>query len=369
MNNVMKRLIDFMKRPYIRSILSVLFGLALGAVGFFLAAGEIKSPPRIVEIWPIVVGVVATIAVWFVQGLIIALLSRPKLESTKTLSMTRLYLASQAAAAITPFTGGELAYQLAEFKRLGLEGDEAGAVVTIRAVLNGAVLVAAALVGLIFVPRVPFIGELFGLGDLGSKILTAALIGAVMLGGVIAFSIVIHERRKSGGEEESSEEGSEERGRVAKVFSRITGKIHEYVDHVLDSMGWLWRQEPRVIIGCLGLMVVYWALYPLLGTMALRAAGWPGDGWLVVYFAQFVLFIVIPLSPTPGGSGGAEEAFAALMSAYVPSSALLGRVIIWRILNHYSGSLIGAFLAGPSLPEDIGIAKQEVGEARQGLSS
>ena len=145
--------------------------------------------------------------------------------------------------------------------------------------------------------------------------------------------------------------------------------MSEYVNHVLDSMGWIWRQEPRVIVGCLGLMILYWALYSLLGTMALRAAGWDGNGWPVVYFAQYVLFIVIPLSPTPGGSGGAEVAFSALMSAYVPGSALLGGVIIWRILNHYSELLVGAFLAGPSLPEDIEIAKQEIGEARQEFGS
>jgi hypothetical protein len=47
----------------------------------------------------------------------------------------------------------------------------------------------------------------------------------------------------------------------------------------------------------------------------------------------------------------------------------LGGVIIWRILNHYSELLVGAFLAGPSLPEDIEIAKQEIGEARQEFGS
>jgi uncharacterized protein (TIRG00374 family) len=235
--------------------------------------------------------------------------------------------------------------------------------------MNGAVMVAAALVGLIFVPYVPFMGGLFGLGAPGSKILTAAIIGSVVAGGTIAFLIVIYERRKSGGEEEGSEESSKERGRITRVFAKIIGKIHEYVSHVLDSMGWIWRQEPRVVVACVGLMIVYWALYPLLGTFALRAAGWDGDGWSVVYFAQFVLFIVIPLSPTPGGSGGAEVAFSALMSAYVPSSALLGGVIIWRILNHYSELLIGAFLAGSRLPEDIEIAKQEIGEARRELGS
>jgi uncharacterized membrane protein YbhN (UPF0104 family) len=359
-----------MKRPFVRSVLSVLFGLAVGIAGFLLVASQVKSPPQIVEVWPIAVGVAVTVAVWFIQGTIIGLLARPKLGSTKVLSTTRLYLASQAAAAVTPFMGGEIAYQLAEFKRLGLEGDDAGAVIVIRSVMNGAVMMVGALVGLIFVPYVPFIRNWFGLGSLGSKLLTAGVIALVVLAGMIAFLIVIHRRRKSGSEEEISEKegGWEEgRGRVGKIFAKIAGKIFDYVSHVLDSLEWIWRREPRVVIGCIGLMIVYWGLYSLLGTMALRAAGWNGNGWLVVYFAQYVLFIVIPLSPTPGGSGGAEIAFSALMSAYVPSSALLGGVIIWRILNHYSELLVGAFLAGPRLPEDIEIAKEEIGEARQGF--
>lgn len=136
MKNILERAIGFMKRPYVRSVLSILFGLALGTVGFFLAARSIKAPPQIVNVWPIIVAVGVTIVVWFIQGAIIALLARPALGSTKVLSMTRLYLASQAAAAITPFMGGELAYQVAEFKRLGLRGDGAGAVITIRAMMG-----------------------------------------------------------------------------------------------------------------------------------------------------------------------------------------------------------------------------------------
>jgi glycosyltransferase 2 family protein len=352
------------RRIFIKqAVLSILLGPVLGTLGFFLAARSIKAPPQVVEAWPIIAAVGVMIVVWFIQGVIIALLARPELESTKVLSMARLYLASQAAAALTPFAGVEIAYQVATFKRLGLPGDKAGAVITIRSMMNGAVLKTAAVVGLFLIPYVPFVGDAFGLSPSEGRLLLVAMIGTVALGGLITFLIVMRKRRRPGSEEESS--GKDERGKLAKT----SAKIYEYVSHVLDSLVWIWGQESRVVVACLGLMILYWALYPLLGTLALRASGWNGDGWLTVYFAQFVLFIVIPLAPTPGGSGAAEVAFVALMSAYVPHSALLGGVLIWRVLNHYSELVVGAFLAGPRLPKDVKVAKQEIGKAMQELGS
>ena len=89
-----------------RAILSVLLGLALSAVGVFIAASQVRQPPKVVEIWPIALGVVAMLVCWALQGSIIALLSRPRLDGVKVLDMTRLYLATQTAGAITPFAEG-----------------------------------------------------------------------------------------------------------------------------------------------------------------------------------------------------------------------------------------------------------------------
>jgi hypothetical protein len=134
---------------------------------------------------------------------------------------------------------------VATFKRLGLLEDKAGAVITTRAMMNGAVLKSAAVVGLFLIPYVPFIEDTFSLTPSGSKFLLAALIGLIALGGLITFSIVLRQRRKPENEEEDSgKERSEERGRLAKTCA----KILKYVNHVLDSLVWIWREEPRAII-------------------------------------------------------------------------------------------------------------------------
>jgi glycosyltransferase 2 family protein len=335
-----------------RAILSILIGLALSAVGIIIAASQVRQPPKVEVVWPIALGILAMFVCWTIQGSIIALLSRPRLEGVKVLDMTRVYLATQTAGAITPFAGGEIAYQLLELDRRGLAVEDAGAVITIRSVLNGAVLIPGAVLGLFLVPKVPFVGAT-DLPLSSHNILLGAAI-AIAAAGVLVMAIMARRRKRD----------EVEPGWLKKTLAKISDYVRrgkDYGRHVRDSLLWIWREQRRVVFACGGLMALYWVLYPLLGTLALRATGWDGSGWIHVYLAQYVLFLIIPLAPTPGNSGAAELAFVTLMSAYVPHGALLGGVIIWRILNHYSEQVVGGFIAGRHLPEDVEVAKREFG--------
>ena len=336
-----------------RAILSVVAGLALGVMGFVIAATQIDQPPKIVEIWPILLAVLATFVAWFLQGSIIALLALPGLKKFQPFAMTRVYLATQAAGAITPFAGGEIAYQLLELDRQGLSSEDAGAVITIRSIMNGVVLILGTAVAVFFVHKVPFLGRI--------RISHQELLwGAVIVAAVAVVALIITALYRSRRRKAEQENPEDKPGLLAKA-SEYGHRLKNYFRGLKESLLQIWHQEPKVVIGCFGLMVVYWLIYPLLGTLALRASGWNGSGWIHIYLAQFVLFLVIPLAPTPGNSGAAELAFVALMGAYVPHGALLGGVIIWRILNHYSEQLIGSIIAGVDLPENIKIAKREFG--------
>jgi uncharacterized membrane protein YbhN (UPF0104 family) len=107
-------------------------------------------------------------------------------------------------------------------------------------------------------------------------------------------------------------------------------------------------------------MTLYWILYPFLGILALMAAGWSGEGWPQVFLVQFLIYLLIPLSPTPGNSGGAEIAFATLAAAYVSPGVLVGGVLIWRLLNHYLMIVVGGYFAGRGTPQDLTLARREL---------
>ncbi|ABG03360.1 conserved hypothetical protein [Rubrobacter xylanophilus DSM 9941] len=327
-----------------RSLLGVLLGLALGAVGFAFAAYHVDRPLRIAHLWPVPLAAAVTLLCWLIQGSIIALLAWPELRRVRVLQMTRVYLATQAVGGITPFAGGEIAYQLLALKRHGLGADVGGAVIALRSALNGVVLLAAAVAGLLVVRRVPFVG---GGSSLPFSATTVLLVGVVALSAAWLLLVFLIRRRRG------REGGGGGPG--------LVGRAASYLRHLRDSLLLIWRREPRVIAGCLLLAALYWLLYPLLGTLSLRAAGWDGSGWLAVFAAQYVLFLVIPIAPTPGNGGAAEIAFVALMSNYVPQGALLGGVVLWRVLNHFSELVVGAFIAGSEVHEDIELARREFG--------
>ena len=66
---------------------------------------------------------------------------------------------------------------------------------------------------------------------------------------------------------------------------------------------------------------------------------------ILIYGKQFVLWIFMLVSPTPGGSGVAEYAFSELLDPFSSSAVLLVVLaIIWRLISYFPYLFIGAFL-------------------------
>lgn len=64
---------------------------------------------------------------------------------------------------------------------------------------------------------------------------------------------------------------------------------------------------------------------------------------------QLVLWSLLPLSPTPGGSGVAELGFATFVGHHASGGALIGGLLIWRTLTYLLTLLAGSLLAGYDL--------------------
>jgi hypothetical protein len=66
---------------------------------------------------------------------------------------------------------------------------------------------------------------------------------------------------------------------------------------------------------------------------------------LLILSKQFILWLFMRMSPTPGGSGVAEYIFGELMEPLGGSMVLmLGLAFIWRALSYYSYLIIGSFI-------------------------
>ena len=123
-----------------------------------------------------------------------------------------------------------------------------------------------------------------------------------------------------------------------------------FLKDMRSSFVLLWRREYRQLMVYSALiMLLYWAVRLSFGVLALMAAGYTG-GWVPVVVAQLLLItFVLPLAPTPGGSGAAELGFAALLSAYAPQAILFSGVLIYAGLTHYLPTVVGALFSGHQL--------------------
>lgn len=66
---------------------------------------------------------------------------------------------------------------------------------------------------------------------------------------------------------------------------------------------------------------------------------------LFILGKQLVLWLLMRVSPTPGGSGVAEYAFGELMTDFSQSALLLaGLALLWRLISYFPYLFIGAFL-------------------------
>jgi hypothetical protein len=65
---------------------------------------------------------------------------------------------------------------------------------------------------------------------------------------------------------------------------------------------------------------------------------------LMIYARQLGMWVLMLVSPTPGGSGIAEYAFAGFLSDFVPFGIIGMLAILWRLISYYPYLFIGSVL-------------------------
>ncbi len=77
----------------------------------------------------------------------------------------------------------------------------------------------------------------------------------------------------------------------------------------------------------------------------IAGAFFPVASHALMYARQIVLWVVLLISPTPGGSGAAEFAFVGFMRDLLPAGALLVVVaLLWRLLTYYLYLVAGSVI-------------------------
>jgi uncharacterized protein (TIRG00374 family) len=75
------------------------------------------------------------------------------------------------------------------------------------------------------------------------------------------------------------------------------------------------------------------------------AAFFPVSDHLLLYARQLIMWVILLISPTPGGSGIAEIAFSGFFGDILPAVGYIGAVaVVWRLLSYYLYLFMGTVI-------------------------
>jgi uncharacterized protein (TIRG00374 family) len=81
---------------------------------------------------------------------------------------------------------------------------------------------------------------------------------------------------------------------------------------------------------------------------------------LLIFARQFIMWIVMVVSPTPGGSGFSEFIFKQYLSEFIPLAGVVPLIILlWRLLTYYNYLLAGALIVPGWIKKSFGKKEEE----------
>ncbi|WP_026474071.1 lysylphosphatidylglycerol synthase transmembrane domain-containing protein [Alkaliflexus imshenetskii] len=87
----------------------------------------------------------------------------------------------------------------------------------------------------------------------------------------------------------------------------------------------------------------YWVVNALILTFfGMHWLSWSDH--ILVFGKQLVMWIMMLVSPTPGGSGFAEYVFRGFLAAFIPLGTGVAMAFLWRLISYYPYLFIGAFV-------------------------
>lgn len=70
----------------------------------------------------------------------------------------------------------------------------------------------------------------------------------------------------------------------------------------------------------------------------------PVSEHLLIYARQLVMWVIMLISPTPGGAGVAEYIFTAFLNDFIPVGLIGSLALLWRLISYYPYLFIGAII-------------------------
>jgi uncharacterized protein (TIRG00374 family) len=237
----------------------------------------------------------------------------------------RTVISAEFAAVATPASTGGAATYIFLLSRRGLRLGEAAAIVAFDQLMD--------LIFFATVMPVALLLFLTGQGTAWAFSAPAILIGVLALGVILLLWLPRHYRPVAIW--------------LGRVIRRVPGlcrlryRLARWLIQFRRSVTLLLRLGASrlllVYLLCIGHWMLRYGVLPVL----LYFMGYSGH-WSYIFLAQALMFLVGHLSFLPGGAGGVELVFGALLRPYLDGGTMAAAILVWRFCTFYWYLLAGA---------------------------
>ncbi|WP_314060341.1 lysylphosphatidylglycerol synthase transmembrane domain-containing protein [uncultured Vagococcus sp.] len=282
---------------------------------------------------------------WAIEGKIIQGLLKRQQGNFSFKNAVRIPLIEHLFNAITPFSSGGQPAQLLALVKSGVDPGVSGSVCLMKFVVYQVMIVLNFVACIIFGFRLISheLQELSYFVMLGFLINVVVVVSLLMLmycypmtNAIVKFVMTIVKKFVRGPRGEALE---------VAVFEKMAN-FYEESQYM--------RREKSVMSRTFSLTFVQLICYYIVPYFILLSLGVSQvDVLQIVIFHAFII-LIISLFPVPGGTGGAEYSFTLLFGSFIAvTSKLVVAIVLWRIVTHYIGILLGmvALFVKPDLPK------------------
>ena len=325
------------------SVPNLIVSIAFGVLGIFtvvwatggnidLAAIANIAPPYLLTAFGLV------LLDWALECVRLTMLVRTLGEQVRLRTLIRVVTSALFVARITPFNSGGDPFQIYGLSQAGVPLGRATAAVAVKSLLHGSARVGLGLM-------VPFLLMLTAQEwRPGSQTEVALYAGLGIYLTLIAAAIGLFVGRAWVGRyldrlsRRPAIASWLARPRIAKAITNLIEQSKVFV----DAIGRFGRHSGRrrTLVAVALLSLVGWSSILLVPVVLVRALGSPAPA-AAVAVTSIIFYLAVAFGPTPGSAGASEMAFAALYGTFVPSALVGSLVLVWRLLTHYLGLVVG----------------------------
>jgi len=278
---------------------------------------------------PLLLAVLAAAGSWLLTSASLLLLTRAAGHARPMRQMWPAYMAGNFCGLVTPFGSGGTPGQAYFVSRLDVEPGAALAVAAARGLLSSTIVAVAAAVALVgasgWLPP----------GTAGTAARASLGVVAVLL--VVATLLVVSERP---GRWVGVRAHRAKHGLTARLWQGLASQT-DFFRQALRAVS----RRPAALAAAGACEVCSWMLIVVVGPLVLMTLGYEGPLW-IVSLRVLALFMVIPMSPTPGSAGTAEVGFFVVGQGLVRPEVMAPAVLLWRAAMYYLPLFVGGIAFG-----------------------